>query len=122
MFLIMGVNEGKKELQVNCGMLICPACGSYTSIRVFVTYMCLSIFFIPVFKWGKRYIAQTSCCRGFLSLSYEKGRALEKGEDVTITAEDLTVLYQNTGVKECPCCGYGASSDFTYCPHCGNPL
>lgn len=122
MFFIMGVNEGKKELNTNCSMLICPACGSYGSIRVFVTYMCLSIFFIPVFKWGKRYIAETSCCKDYLALSQEKGRALEKGEDVTITAEDLTVLYQKAGVKNCRHCGYRASSDFSYCPHCGNLL
>ena len=122
MFFMMGITEGKKELQANCGMIICPECGSYASVRVFVTYMCLSIFFIPVFKWGKKYFAQSSCCNDFLSLAGEKGRALEKGEDVTITASDLTVLYQKNGTKNCRYCEYGVSSDFTSCPHCGNRL
>ena len=62
MFFIMGITDGQKELNYNCGVMnICKSCGAYSNYTVFMTYMCLSLFFIPVFKWGKKYYVKASC-------------------------------------------------------------
>ena len=49
MFFIFGINERRKDYDFN-QMVICGRCGSYGSYRVFMTCMCLSLFFIPIVK------------------------------------------------------------------------
>ena len=53
MFFICGINQEEKELG-SFGPYICGACGSYGRYQVYITYMCLSLFFIPILKWSKR--------------------------------------------------------------------
>ena len=52
MFFIGGITQGTKELVYNAAAMICGRCGRYGRYQVFMTYMCLSFFFIPIFKWG----------------------------------------------------------------------
>ena len=82
MFLIMGIYDKTKEIDYTGGMSICPDCGRYCNYKIFVTYMCLSLFFIPAFKWGKQYFAKTSCCGKTYELTKEQGKAAEKGEKI----------------------------------------
>ena len=89
MFLIMGIYDRSKEIEYNGEMVICSKCGRYCSYKVFVTYMCLSLFFIPVFKWGKRYCVTSSCCGARYELDRDIGRKIERGEKVTITEADI---------------------------------
>ena len=116
----MGITDGQKELNYNCGgMNICKSCGAYSSYTVFMTYMCLSLFFIPVFKWGKKYYVKASCCNSIFKLNEEKGKAIARGEDVRIADADLTVLRQYNRQKRCENCGYQTTEDFEFCPKCG---
>ena len=55
MFFIGGITQGTKELVYNAAAMICGRCGRYGRYQVFMTYMCLSFFFIPIFKWGRKY-------------------------------------------------------------------
>ncbi len=89
MFFIMGIYDRSKEIEYKGDMVICPACGRYCSYKIYVTYMCLSIFFIPVFRWGKRYYVISTCCGKRYELDRGKGRQAEKGEKVAITEPDL---------------------------------
>ena len=123
MFFIMGISQGNKELIQNAGrMNICKNCGSYTTYNVFMTYMYLSIFFIPIFKWNIKYYAQSSCCKSIFILDKEKGKMIKNGEDVIINDADLTIVNQYETVKNCKNCGYQTTQEFDYCPKCGNKL
>ena len=123
MFFIMGISQGNKELIQNAGrMNICKNCGSYTTYKVFMTYMYLSIFFIPIFKWNIKYYAQSSCCKSIFILDKEKGKMIKNGEDVIINDADLTIVNQYETVKNCKNCGYQTTQEFDYCPKCGNKL
>ena len=120
MFLMMGIMPGRRDFDFN-QMITCPICGAYGSYRVFVTYTVLSLFFIPCFKWGKRYYVQTTCCNTVYELDPEVGKRIAHGEDVTIRQEDLTrVMDQRYSVKKCKNCGYSTDEDFEFCPKCGN--
>ena len=79
MFFMMGITQGRKDFDYN-QMIICNHCGSYGSYRVFMTYMCLSLFFIPCFKWNKQYFVQNTCCNTVYALDPEIGRAVAWGE------------------------------------------
>lgn len=87
MFFIIGIYNKSKEIAYNGSMEICPDCGRYCSYNIYVEFMCLSLFFIPVLRWGNRYYAKTSCCGKPIEIDKEQGRKAEKGEKITITKE-----------------------------------
>ena len=91
MFFICGINSGQKELKFN-QLVICSQCGSYGRYQVFMTYMCLSLFFIPVLKWGKRYYVKMSCCGSVYELNGDTGKRIARGETLEIMASDLTLV------------------------------
>ena len=88
-----------------------------------MTYLCLSLFFLPVLKWNRRYFVRTSCCGAVYALNPEKGRAIAHGEPVTIEPQDLTLVgSQSARLRRCPRCGYTTEEDFTFCPKCGSSM
>lgn len=123
MIFIMGINQGRKLFDFN-QTIICNICGQYGRYQVFMTYTVLSLFFIPTFKWGKRYYVEMSCCNTLYELDPEVGRRIARGEDVQIHEADLTrVGGRNGGYqahKHCGYCGYETDEDFEFCPKCGN--
>lgn len=82
MFFIMGIYNRSKELNCITDMSVCPDCGRYCSYKIFVDYICLSLFFIPVIKWGKHYYAVSSCCGKRHELNREMGKKAERGEKI----------------------------------------
>lgn len=116
MFFLATVLPKEKELQ-HSQSGICPACGAFGSYRVWMRYSCLALFFIPLFKWGKQYFVEMSCCGAVFSLNPQVGAAVAKGEAVEILPEDLQLL--DGGQKRCPHCGRTLEGNFPYCPHCG---
>ena len=87
MFFIFGISSGKKRLDFNQTM-VCPNCGHFGRLEVYMTYMYFSLFFIPLFKWGKRYLVKTSCCNGVCDIPNELGKRIEKGQTVEIDSKD----------------------------------
>ena len=59
-----------------------------------MTYMVLSLFFIPCFKWNRHYYVQMSCCNTLYELDPEKGKALARGQQADITQEELEAAKQ----------------------------
>ena len=88
MFFFFGIMNDQKDLDFHQPMT-CDVCGRMGQYQVFVTYMVLSIFFIPIFKWGRTYYVRTSCCGSLYQLRPEVGRAIERGENVAIQQTDL---------------------------------
>lgn len=120
MFFMMGITQGKKDLDYN-QVIICEHCGSYGRYQFFMTYMCLSLFFIPCLKWNKKYYVQTTCCNTIYELDSELGKAIADGKNVEIRSEHLTKIqagYRNRK-KRCSDCGYETLEDFEFCPKCG---
>lgn len=129
MFFIFGIQSGQKELNYK-ELVICEQCGSYGRYQVFMTYLCLSLFFIPVLKWGRRYYVRMSCCSALYELNDETGRRIARGETAEIKASDLKLVQEGnrtnprwdrgeTISKQCKNCGYATREDFEYCPKCG---
>ncbi len=122
MFFIMGITEGRKDFDFN-QLMTCAVCGAYGRFNVFMTYTVLSLFFIPTFKWNRRYYVQTSCCSTVYELDPEVGKRIARGEEIEIQPRHLTRVYAgraytNRG-KKCMHCGYETTEDFDFCPKCG---
>ncbi len=124
MFFIMGIDPRQKLLQYNNSVFICDRCGQYGRYEVFMTYMCFSLFFIPLIKWNKRYIVRTTCCNGQYELDSGIGQAIARGKDVQIRQEHLTPMngHAQQNYRRCNQCGFATTEDFQYCPKCGNLL
>ena len=120
MFFLMAITNGQKDYDFN-QVITCPICGAMGSYRVFMTYTVLSLFFIPCFKWNKRYYVRSTCCKTLYELNSSVGNLIRRGEQVKITQEDLTrVMEGRSYVKKCANCGYSTDEDFEFCPKCGN--
>ena len=121
MFFMMGITDGRKVFDFT-QTVICNICGKYGRYQVFMTYTVLSLFFIPCFKWNKRFYVQTSCCNTLYELDPEIGKRIAKGESLEIRPDDLTMVnipgYSKT-YKRCSNCGYETNEDFEFCPKCG---
>lgn len=120
MFFIMGITQGRKDFIFN-QMVICSHCGSYGRYHVYMTYMCLSLFFLPVFKWNKQYYVQMSCCHTLYALDPVIGKRIDRGEDIEILPEHLTEVQTGwrSRYKRCGNCGFETQEDYEYCPKCG---
>lgn len=118
MFFIMGMNT--RQVKLNFSQLeVCRCCGKYGRIEVFMTYMCLSIFFLPILKWGKRYYVRMDCCDSVTEISKEVGRGIEKGTITEIPYGELSFGTREDSMKHCSYCGYTTEEDFDFCPKCG---
>ncbi len=120
MFFIMGINQGRKDFQ-NDQLVICEHCGSYGRYQVFMTYMCLSLFFIPCFKWNRQYYVRTTCCNTVYALDPEVGKRIARGENIEILPRNLTQIQAGckSRIKTCENCGFETQEDFEFCPKCG---
>lgn len=124
MFFIIGIETLQKKLNF-VQTMICSLCGKYGRYEVTMTYTCLTLFFIPTFRWNRHYYVTSSCCNATYQISDELGEAIRKGESITLSEQDLVPLYHEAShgsIKKCSHCGYEASADFSYCPKCGTLL
>jgi len=122
MFFIMGINSDEKKLDFS-QMVICSRCGKYGRYEVFMHYMVLSLFFIPLFKWNKRYFVRSKCCNAVYELPKELGQRIARGEKIEISDGDL--IWARGGYKvsrRCGRCGFATDEEFEFCPKCGEKL
>lgn len=119
----MGISQGQKKLNFD-QLIVCGHCGRYGHLEVYMVYSYLSLFFIPVFKWGRHYYVRTTCCDTSVEISSELGRQIARGE-VTSLPESIiprAEAYPVQGRRRCGACGFETEEDYQYCPKCGARL
>ena len=144
MFFIGGVGQGSKILNVS-KQLTCKFCGSQVGCQIVMAYYYFSFFFIPLFKWNRRFLIKMSCCGAVYELNPAVGKALARGQQAEIRNEDLKLLQEGKGraaaswqagsqfgesetdeeipqTRCCPICKYESPGEFRYCPNCGHRL
>lgn len=122
MFFIGGISNGEKKLDY-VQTVVCPMCGSFGRMEVYITYMCFSLFFIPLFKWNKKYYVKSTCCNSIYILNNDLGIKISRGENILISETDLQLAnYIQPTINRCSNCGYIGNEDFQYCPKCGQRL
>lgn len=116
---IFGIQTKEETIRTEQAVT-CPLCGAYDRYEVLRAYTYFHIFFIPVWKWNKRYLIRTRCCGRICALDQEVGSRIERGEAVTITAQHLSCSEPRGHF--CPSCGAQLHQSFNYCPYCGNRI
>lgn len=141
MFIVWGTDTKKKNV-TSVGPVVCQSCGSYGRYNIYKTYRVLTFFFfIPTFRWGTQYFAESTCCGALYALDKEIGKSVAANAAVQILPEHLTLIRsgvsqnaqntQNTQtvqdaqvvkdieMKKCDQCGTETSSESLFCPSCG---
>jgi len=122
MFFVFGISSKEKEIDLT-QTIICPSCGAYGRLEAFMTYRYFSLFFIPIFKWNKKYYAGTTCCGSLYTIDKELGKDIERGNISKIDQSELHPIKMNYNRKDyCPNCSSPIESEFDYCPKCGRRL
>lgn len=88
MFFVFGISTKEKEIDFT-QTVVCPGCGSYGRLEVFMTYTYFSLFFIPIFKWNKKYYVRSTCCGSLFTINEDLGKSIERGERSRIEESDL---------------------------------
>ncbi len=120
MFFVIGMSPKRWQLSFR-QQGICPVCGRMARFEGWASANCLSLFFIPVLRFGKRYYLVSACCGASCELPRELGRSMERGE---VDRLDLSQFQFSGGRPQgaCPGCGAEVDPAFSFCPHCGARL
>lgn len=119
---IFGIESKEKEVKA-IDNLQCKSCNRSTRGKVIKSYSYFHFFFLPIFKWNEEYFVICEGCKTLFSISKDKGKGLERGENIEITYWDLKEVnkYNDYNIG-CSNCGKIISSDYEYCPYCGNKM
>ena len=98
MFLLIFVTT-KEELINYDKVTSCSYCDDMGSYDIIYTYLVLTVFFLPVWKWNKQYIAERTCCKKRFVLDYNVGEALRRGENVEIIDAMMPRAERKSGNK-----------------------
>lgn len=124
---IFGIENKRKEIKI-INNINCKTCNKNINGKLIKEYDFFHFFFIPLFKWNESYYMICSNCNTVYSISKEKGKAIERGEDINITYWDLNItnsVYSDNfyyGRSICTRCGKEIDPYFDFCPYCGEKI
>ncbi len=118
---IFGIEEKERDIKEFTNV-VCPACGRFSSASFFEHYTYFHAFFIPTFKWNRRYYVKLRCCGALYEADADYARQLKTADTI-----DFSRLKKVSGgfsrfddmFKACPNCGKSYDASFAYCPYCG---
>ncbi len=121
MLFIFGIEEKDKELR-EFANIVCADCGGYSRAVLILHYTYLHIFFIPTFRWNKRYYICVRGCGAVYEADAEYGRQLAQGAELDFSRlKKVSGSFGDSGefYSTCKHCGEAFDPSFAYCPHCG---
>lgn len=116
LFGIFGIQDKVKQIK-EFSNIIC-VCGRYSRMKLIEKYTYFHLFFIPLFKWNRKYYVEARCC----------GRIFEVPDNyideiLKTDIPDLNRLREvKSSVRICPGCGHPVDSNYRYCPYCGREI
>ena len=91
---IFGITQKEYDLDYEYSG-VCEKCGEIYKYEVIVAYNCFHFFFIPIFKWGRKYYAHKMCCDEYYEINEETGKQIEKGNNVILNHTNMNRIYIN---------------------------
>lgn len=125
MFFMIGAYPKEKIIPYKYDHAAVHSCGKFIKIEIIRVSYVFSLFFIPIFNFGKKYYVRFNCCGKIHELDKETGKKIERGENppIDIDLEQNTIIDSEYEIiKSCPQCGKTLEQDFEFCPYCGKKL
>ncbi len=117
---IFGTGQDKKEIKV-FNNIVCPLCGRWTRFRLVFFYSYFHFFFIPLFKFRKRYVLLPDCGCPHFEADKEYFEELKSPDVMNLDFSRLTRT-DTRSLCRCPACGRNVEAGFSFCPYCGARL
>lgn len=113
---VFGIGD-EEEIAAQYANQVCPACGRWSRAELTLAYRYFHIFFLPVWKYSRKYALRMDCCGAIYDMDETYGRELSAGGPLDFSRMKRREKAQNI----CRCCGSRLEEEFTYCPRCGAP-
>lgn len=118
---IFGIESREKELKRFTG-IVCPCCGRFAGAVLFTSYTYFHIFFIPTFRWNRKYFVKTGCCGSLWEAPRDYAEQLKTSDMIDFSR--LKKVSQgfcgfDNGCVVCPNCKRSFDKGYAYCPYCG---
>lgn len=122
MFFFFAVTDDRRSLGFHqCRGFSC--CHRFDgSVEVICVSRKFIFFFLPLFRFGKRYFVTCPGCGSVFEISPAEGKRLERSPGAEIDPAALRKVSQGNGERICPGCGARVQSDASFCPYCGRRL
>lgn len=121
MFFFFAVTSDTREIgRFPCGCFPCCGAGGVPAVVTCASQR-LILFFIPLFRFGKRYFVSCPSCGTVYELDRKEGRRLEKSPSGSIDPDRIYRMVGKTA-RYCQNCGTRIEPGSRYCPSCGNKL
>ncbi len=100
MFVIWGVGSRRNYTNVFIKET-CDRCGNTNDINIITDYKCGTIFFIPIFKFGRKYYEVCPNCGAFKEISKREFKEIKaanrsgliyEAKDVVVTSEPIKAI------------------------------
>ena len=120
MFFIVGITSGTSEL----GMRRCasfPCCSHGGAAALTCVYRQFTFFFLPLFRFGKRYFISCPDCGAVYEIERDEGKRVELDPQAEIDPGRIHRL-AGRAARFCPNCGQRVNPDSRFCPFCGSRL
>lgn len=114
---IFGIQDRERTIR-EFENVICP-CGSLSRAELIEQYTYFHFFFLPLFKWNRRYYIQFRCCNRLFKVPKDYVSELKDSSDIDIGRLEEIDLYSR---HTCPSCGAYVDPSFSYCPYCGKDI
>lgn len=124
---VFGIDSKEKEIK-KIYSVYCKNCGENKEGKLIKTFSYLHFFFIPLFKWNEMYFFICDKCRSVYEVNKDKGKRIERGEDIQLTYWDLkeyNIIYEyeeKGAFRVCGNCGRTIDKSFVFCPYCGKDI
>lgn len=121
MFFIVGISSGTLELGTRrCGFF--PCCSLSGAVAaVTCVYRQFTFFFLPLFRFGKRYFVSCPNCGAVYEISRDEGKRIERDPSAVIDPQKI-LRVAGRAPRFCPNCGAQVDPGSRYCPYCGSKL
>lgn len=114
---IFGIQSKERSVK-EYDNIVCPDCNRLSRAELFESYTYFHFFFIPIFKWNKKYFVKLRCCGNVYIVDQQYISELKNSDDIDFTKLNK---YQRAG-NLCYNCGKLSNPGFSYCPYCGEKL
>ncbi len=124
---IFGIESKQKEIKI-LNSIPCKNCQEVQGGKLIKSFSFFHFFFIPLFRWNEKYYIICNGCNSVYEIPQDKGKKIEKGEDIEITYWDLKAAESQydsgyySSENRCKHCGKVIDSSFEYCPYCGEKI
>ena len=116
--------EQKEETKKEYTNIVCSVCGRWTHAKLVYAYSYFHFFFLPLFRYHKRYLVELGCCGALYEANVEYYQELLAGAALDFSRLIRSGQSGTAGgeAKFCPRCGAKSDPSFEYCPFCGTKL